>query len=514
MQLEETTTSKNKRIAKNTIFLYTRTIVTMIISLFTSRIVLQTLGVDNFGIYNIVGGVVSMLSVVTASLSGSISRFLNFALGTGNNEQVAKVFSTSLQIQIGLASIILILGETIGIWFINNELNIPPDRMFAANWVFQFCLAGLVISIIQTPFTAAIIAHEEMKYFAYISIVDVILKLVFVSLLWFISGDKLIVYSILIFGITVISFLMAYIYSKKKFKECKLLLTIEKPLLKEMGSFAGLAFLGTTSYMFTTQGVNIVVNMFFGVALNAARGIVTQVEGAILQFVNNFTTAFTPQITKSVASQNIEYMSSLVCRGAKFTMYLYFIFAIPISLEIPYILNIWLTDVPPMTSSFIRLSMIGTSVTILGQSSLQAILASGKIKLFEILISAICCLAIPLCWLFFKLGSAPQTAYIVYIGIFSVLMIIRLIFMKRIYNFDPNNFFKNVIRPTICVMLLGFIPGIICLQTLPSSFCRLILVCSTSFIWISYIIIKMGLNKNEKNIITNKLKKLIPINIF
>ena len=316
------TSDNNKRIAKNTLLLYFRMLFLMVISLFTSRITLQTLGVDNFGIYNVVGGIVAMFSIMSGSLSNAISRYITFELGKGDKKILKKVFSTAVNVQIIMAVIIAVLIEIGGVWFLNYKMNIPAGRMVAANWVLQFSIISFAVNLISIPYNAAIIAHEKMSAFAYISIYEAVMKLVVVYLIVISPFDKLIVYSFLILLISLSLRLIYGIYCKRKFEECSYMFILDKPLLKKMSGFAGWNFLGAGSFLLMTQGVNMLLNMFFGVALNAARGIATQVENVVNQFTINFGTAINPQITKSYAKGDYDYMHKLVFAGSKYSFFL------------------------------------------------------------------------------------------------------------------------------------------------------------------------------------------------
>ena len=324
------TSDNNKRIAKNTLLLYFRMLFLMVISLFTSRITLQTLGVDNFGIYNVVGGIVAMFSIMSGSLSNAISRYITFELGKGDKKILKKVFSTAINVQIIMAVIIAVLIEIGGVWFLNYKMNIPDGRMVAANWVLQFSIISFVVNLISIPYNAAIIAHEKMSAFAYISIYEAVMKLVVVYLIVISPFDKLIVYSFLILLISLSLRLIYGVYCKRKFEECSYMFILDKPLLKKMTGFAGWNFLGAGSFLLMTQGVNMLLNMFFGVALNAARGIATQVENVVNQFTTNFGTAINPQITKSYAKGDYDYMHKLVFAGSKYSFFLVVVLCLPI----------------------------------------------------------------------------------------------------------------------------------------------------------------------------------------
>ncbi|MCI9285906.1 MAG: lipopolysaccharide biosynthesis protein, partial [Muribaculaceae bacterium] len=371
--MPEAASVKNKRIAKNTLLLYVRTFFTMCVSLFTSRLTLEALGVDNFGIYNVVGGLVGMFSIISGSITGSISRYLTYGIGKGDIEKLKVLFSTSVNVLLILSGIIILLGETIGIWFLTHKLNIPENQMYAAHWVLQCSLLAFVLGLISIPYNAAIVAHEKMNVFAYMTILDVLFRLGIVYTLFVTPFDRLITYSVFLVCVGLIMRLIYGIYCTRHFAECHYERVFDKGIFKDMSSFAGWTFLGNTSYLLNTQGVNMIINVFFGVALNAARGIVTQVEGAVMTLVNNFTTAFTPQITKSYAEGNMSYVHSLVCRGTKFSIFLLLFIIVPLIIEAPVVLSLWLKEVPPYTATFLRLSLCCNALLLMGNASLTAI---------------------------------------------------------------------------------------------------------------------------------------------
>lgn len=312
----------NKRIAKNTLLLYFRMLFMMVVSLYTSRVVLNALGVEDFGIYNVVGGVVAMFSMLSGSLSAAITRFITYELGTGNQENLKKIFSSAVTIQLWLAILIIFLAEAVGVWFLNVKMNIPEIRMTAANWVFQFSVLTFAVNLISVPYNASIIAHERMSAFAYISILEAIGKLAIAFLVVVSSIDRLVFYAILMCVVALIVRLAYGFYCKRHFDECTYHFIFDKDLLKRMFGFAGWNFIGAASSILRDQGGNIIINLFAGPTVNAARGIAFQVNNAIHGFVSNFMTALNPQITKSYASGNSDYMMILICQGARLSFYM------------------------------------------------------------------------------------------------------------------------------------------------------------------------------------------------
>ena len=400
----------NKRIVKNTLLLYVRMIFTMVVSLYTSRIVLATLGIDDYGIYNVVGGVVAMFSVLSGSLSSAISRFITFELGHGDSKRMKLIFSTSIIIQIVMAFVVLLVAEIAGVWFINEKMNIPNDRLFAANWVLQCSILTFIINLISVPYNATIIAHEKMSAFAYVSILEVILKLLIVYLLYMSSYDRLIVYALLLMLVALVIRVVYGIYCKKHFAEASYSLIWDRNVFNEMLRFAGWNFLGNTSYILNTQGVNMLINLYFGVALNAARGIAVQVDGAVMSFVNNFTVALNPQITKSYASGDYQYMYKLINQGTKFSFFIMYFFIVPFVLETETILIIWLKEVPEQSAIFLRLVLFASLVSVSGNELYYGIISTGKIKNYQLMVSLVGVMVFPLTWIAYQLGARASSA--------------------------------------------------------------------------------------------------------
>lgn len=505
-----TSQSENtKRIAKNTLILYVRTLFTMLVSLYTSRVILNTLGVSDFGISNVVGGVVGMFSVISGSLSSSISRFITYELGHGDINKLKRIFSTSVNIQIGIALIIVILAECIGVWFVNHKLNIPAGRLVAANWVFQCSLLSFAIGLISVPYNACIIAHERMSVFAYMSILETILKLAIVYMLFISPYDKLISYAVLF---VVVSFIMRLIYGwycNKHFVESHYEFIYDRPLIKEMTGFAGWSFFGNTAYMFNTQGVDMLINIFLGVTLNAAKGVASQVQNAVMQFVGNFTVAINPQITKSYASGDREYMNKLVCRGARFSYFLLLIFAVPIVCEADYILYLWLKTVPEYAPIFLRLILFGTLMAILGNTMLTAIQATGNIRRYQIWITIAGCFVFPLTWIAYKLGFPPETTYIIYIIIYFLLNFIRVYIAKGLMDFPVRLYLFDVIFRVVIVSIVAFIFPLLVIRYFEPGFLRLCISCIAGLISSLLTINILGLEHVEREMIYKKVSHLL-----
>lgn len=507
--MSKTSSNNNTRIAKNSLLLYVRMLFTMAVSLFTSRVILNTLGVEDYGIYNVVGGIVTMFSVLSGSLSASISRFITFELGKGNFERLKTIFSTGVNIQIGMSVLIIAISEVVGIWFLNTKMNIPPERMLAANWVFQCAIFTFVLNLLSVPYNAAIIAHEKMSAFAYISVIEVTLKLIIVYMLLISPFDRLGTYAVLLLLVgAVIRFIYGY-YCKRHFEECTYHFVIDRPILKEMTGFAGWNFFGNGAYMLNTQGVNILMNLYFGVAVNAARGIATQVDVALKQFVNNFTTAVNPQITKSYAQGDLGYMHKLVCRSAKFSAFLMMFFAIPIILETQSILTIWLKTVPEYAAVFLQLIIISSFVdTVLANSLVTSMFATGNIKRYQVIVTIVGCLVFPFSWIAFKLGYPPKISYILYFIIYTILLGVRLYLLKDMVKLPAMMYVRDVLYRVLPIMGISFMIPMVIRFSMQEGWKRLVLLCLVSTIVTAIVEFRIGLTKDERAFIYNKVKEI------
>lgn len=503
--MESLQAKENKRIAKNTFFLYIRTILIMVVSLYTSRLVLNTLGVEDFGVYNAVGGVVAMFAVISGALSNAISRYVTYGIGQGDKERLKIVFCTSVNIQIVISIIVLILCEIGGLWFLNYKMNIPSDRLVAANWVLHCSLLTFVVNLISVPYNACIIAHEHMHAYAYISIIDALLKLIVAYLLIVSPVDKLIVYSVLLLCASLCVRLLYGFYCGRHFEESKYHLIYDKKLFKEMLGFAGWNFFTNAASILNTQGVSLLVNVYFGVALNSARGIATQAEGAIQQFVTNFTTAVNPQITKTYAQGDKQRMFYLICKGSKFAYLLMLVFSIPIMFEADCVLKLWLNIVPEHTSTFLILTFIGAMVTTLGNTGYTACLATGNIKTYAISITFVGSLVFFISWIAYYLGAPVEATYIIYIMVYIVVNVVRLYIMKGLLDFPMMMFVKEVLGkialPTIASL---FVPFII-VTTLPIGIWRTLMTVSVSVLWTAACSFIFSFTSGERKTIMNKI---------
>lgn len=498
----------NKRIAKNTLMLYVRTMLTMLITLFTSRVILQVLGVDDYGIYNVVGGFVAMFGIVSGALTSSISRFLTFELGKGDSSKLNKIFCTSINIQIGISLLIILLGEVVGLWFLNNKMNIPSDRLVAANWVLQCSLITFAINLISIPFNSAIIANERMSAFAYVSIFEVTCKLIIVYMLYLSPIDKLISYALLMVCVSLVIQSVYAIYCRRNFQECTYHWHFDRLLIKQMTGFAGWTFFTNGAMLFNTQGVNILINLFFGVSVNAARGIATQVEAAVMRFVNDFTTAINPQITKNYAAGDLAEMNKLTCRGSKFAAFLFLCLGLPLIFETPYILKLWLNVVPEHTVWMFRLSVIGTLMTLLGNTGYTVCMATGRIRNYVLIITTIGCLVFPLTWVAYSLGAPVEATYIIYILVYIGVDFARLWIMKSLTGFPPMMFIRKVFGKLILVLPFCLLLPLTITNTMAPCFHRLLITIALSEFSTISAIYFLGLDELEKEYAKGAFKKV------
>ena len=453
----------NKRIAKNTLLLYFRMLLIIIVGLYTSRVVLNTLGVSDYGIYNVVGGIVAMLAFLNSAMVAASQRFISFELGTGNIEKLKKVFCTSVSIHIALAGIIFLIAETIGLWFVNTHLNIPAERMEAANWVYQCSILTLLLTVVSVPYNSCIVAHEHMKAFAYVSIVEAILKLLIVYLLLLGNFDKLILYAILVVAVAFIIRFVYGVYCKRHFEECTYQFVFDKKLFKEMFAFAGWSVIGNLGFSFKDQGSNIILNMFFGTTVNAARGVALQVNGILSNFSNNFTMALNPQITKQYAAGDVGASVKLVYAGCRYSFYLLLLIAIPVMINIDYLLQLWLGTVPEYTSQFLMLALVAALIDVMARPLVTTLQATGRIKVFQIAICIIVLCELPLAYLILHHGGKPYyamypTIFIALIGLFTRFMILKSLIPT--YKFQYFLFFivcKNLFIGIVCLSIAWFI---------------------------------------------------------
>lgn len=505
--------SSNKRIAKNTLLLYIRMGISMLISLYTSRIVLQTLGEMNYGILNIVSGSVAMFTFLNGALSASASRYLTFELGRKNYEKLRETFTACLVVHILMALIIVILSETVGLWLLNEKLKIPESRMYAAHWVYQISLVTIVVSMIQVPYSAMIIAHERMDIYSYLSVGDIFLRLAAIYMLQLIGGDKLIIWSFILLFLTVLID-GAYIgYCVKMFDSVKLIMHKKVEIYKSLFSYAFWNIIGGLSGMLQSQGINVLLNMFYGPVLNAARGIAYQVQGALYQFSSNFMTASRPQITKLYAAGNIKEMMKLVQFSGCLAFYLNWFFTLPVLLEADFILKIWLGEFPPYTYAFTLLALLLGSVLSMKESRTSATAATGNMRDTNLFVCTILCMSFPISYIFLRLKFDPTCVIWVTMAVTIIGEIVAVFILRRYINFSIREYFLKIYGRCLMIGCLSAIIPMLCHYLLPGGLVRLVAVILVSFMSVGVTVFIFGLSKGQqttmKDFVVSKYLKVV-----
>lgn len=494
----------NKRIAKNTLLLYVRMLFIMAISLFTSRVILNTLGVEDYGIYNVVGGVVAMFGFINGSMSSATQRYITFALGKEDKNRLQKVFSTTLQIHTLIAGIIVLLGETIGLWFLYNIIQIPADRMDAAFWILQCSIMSTVIMIISVPYNADIIAHEKISAFAYISILEVILKLAIVYMLVVFPFDKLILFAFLMLAVQLLIRFCYSIYCNRHFEETKYKHVCDKDLFKEMIEFAGWSMFGNLSAVLYGQGLNILLNVFFGPVVNAARAVALQVQNAIQGFVGNFQMAINPQITKTYARGDMSDMHKLMFRSARFSFFLLFFLSLPVLFETNFILTIWLKTVPENTVTFLRITICTSLIYSLANPLIIANQATGKVKKYQAVCGTILLLILPISYVCLLLGCPAYTVFIVHFIIESVTQVARMIMLRPLIGIRLRDYFQHIYAKVLLVVAVSvFLPSLAYFN-MEDNILRFLSVGTLCVISVSASAYILGLSSNERALVKAK----------
>ena len=501
-------TPSSARLMKNTILLYFRMVLMMCINLYTSRIVLHTLGVEDYGIYNVVGGVVVMFSFLTDSMTASTQRFLTFELGADNKQRLHEVFVTSIHIHVIISLIIIVLGETIGLWFLNEKMVIPPERMTAAYWCFHLSIFTAVLDVLSYPYISAIIAHEKMKSFAYIAILDAVLKLMLVYLLLVFDYDRLILYAILYAGEKLLLRSVYNIYCLRNFEECQYRWFFDTSLFRTMASFAGWKLLGSMAYVFYTQGLNLLLNVFFGPVANAARAAAYQAQTAVGKFSANIQTAISPQITKTYASGQIDEMHQLIFKGFRLIFFILLIICLPLIVETPAVLGLWLVEVPEGSVTFLRFLLVTLLVQRCYGVLITAVSATGNIKRYQITMGTLTLTTVPIAYIVLKLGGAPWSVFAVHLIIVIITNIVVLGVILPIIKLSLRDFLRYALMRCALVTVLSLvIPFAIKLMldpSLPVSILNIILsvVCTT------LLSLTFGLEPEERCLMKNKIRGL------
>lgn len=483
----------NKLIAKNATLLYIRMFITMVISFYTSRIVLQALGVSDYGIYNVVGGTIVIIDVLVAALGGATSRFLTFALGKNDLENLKKTFSTAAWVHIGLAAAFVLVAETFGLWFINNHLVIPEGRMVAANWVYQAAVVNFAMGITQTPYNASITSHEHMTVFAYIAVINALCKLGIAAFVLFYSGDHLILYSILLMVLAILFRIYYRYYCVKHFEECHITRVFDKPLLKEMVAFSSWNMLGSIMLTFKNQGVTILINRFFGTLLNAAAGVALQVQGLLYSFTGNIKVAFNPQIIKSYAAANYDRVNELIDLGTKFTALVTTLTTIPFIFNMDFLMGIWLKEVPQGAVVICQILLFANFFNSFNTFVNTAIVASGKIKYLNITLSFFYVAVLVATYLILKFTHSYTWAYIVTLVSCPLSTVVYLVLLKRIMNtFSARAFLKKTYLPLFATALSSLALAWLISRTIGSplfSFLLIAVLCTTYVVVVAYFFV-------------------------
>ena len=502
--------SNNKRIARNTLFLYLRMILVLLVSLYTTRVVLNALGVVDYGIQNVVAGFVSMFAFLNTSMSNGIQRFYNFKIGKEGEGSTTKVYNTALLIQGLLAVVIIVLLETVGLWYLNTKMVIPAERMVMARWVYQFSVLSLVFVIMQIPYSSAIMAYERMDYYAIVSVVDVVLKLGFAIWLPHAPLDKLFVYGFYMMAISAVNFLMYYVYSKRHFKTLRFHSVYHKELFKEMLTFSGWNIFGTFAYVLKGQGLNVLLNAFFGPIVNAARGVSSMISSAIQGFSVNIAISFRPQTVQSYAEGNLSRVKNLMFSLSKLCYIMLFTLSLPVIIELSYILHLWLGEaVPDYTIPFTVLILVIMILSSLNTPLSQVVHATGNMKHYQIGTSIVICAILPVAWIVLKLGGNPNSVYYVSMAMTIINQAVCMIFLKKVFLYSIREYIKKVIGPCTVVTLLAPIMPMGLHYIMPSSFLRLIVVTITGVGGTALTSYFLVLNEYEKNMIGDFIHKLI-----
>ncbi|MBD1422506.1 MATE family efflux transporter [Sphingobacterium chuzhouense] len=498
------------RIAKNTLMLYVQMFLGMLIGLYTSRVVLNELGVEDYGLYNVVGGVVAMFGWLNTSMSGTTGRFITVALGQDHMEQLKKVFGLSLTIHILLGVLIVLLAEPVGIWFLQHKMQIPEARMEAAVWVFHCSVATAFFYILNVPYNAMIVAHERMGIFAYFSLIDLFLRLGVVLALPYFAADKLKLYAVLLLGIQILMQFIYWQYCFRNFHASRVKPAWDKEKFKEMSSFAGWSLFGDFAAILFSQGINILLNMFFGPAINAARGIAVQVQGVTLRFIGSFQTALNPQLMKSHAAKDYVYMHKLLFASSKLSFFLFLLLATPVFFEAHALLVWWLKIVPEYTVTFLRIILLISLIDCLANPLIISAKATGKIRKYQSVLGTFLLLIVPVSYFLLTLDFPPYTVFVVHFVIACVGHGIRVVLITPMIDLDVNEYIRHVIFKVLIVFVLASILPAIFYWNLPEGELRFVVMGLSVLIGIPSVVWLFGINHNERFLVMEQLKKRCP----
>lgn len=502
--------SNNKRIAKNTVFLYFRLLITVAVGLYTSRVVLATLGISDYGLYNVVGGFVALLAFINLTLTNGTQRFISYALGEGNNEKLKLVFSNALLIHVLIASIVLVLSEVIGPWFISTQMNIPEGREVASQYVYQFSVIAFIVSILQVPFMSALVAHEKMDIYAYMSIYDVVMKLLIVFFIQVVDCDKLILYAGL-FALVQISDACLYaLYCRRKYTECRIKFSYDKQLFKELVGFSSWNLVGALGCSANGQGVNILLNIFWGTIVNAARGIAFQVNGILVSFSRNFQIAANPQIIKLYADKKVEEMTNLAIQTAKYSGFLMIFLMLPFLIDIEYILKLWLGNYPELAPVFLRIILVQSLIQTLSGPPVTVTHASGMIKMPNLTSGIILLLFLPITYIALKLGASPVMVFIINVIPWFFECYFDTYYAQKYTGFSQKRFYKEVYVRVFLVLIVSFL-SVYLLNSLLcfTGFLNFAKNVFLSIIIVSLFVYTLGLRKDERIVLSRKINSIL-----
>lgn len=503
-------TSNNKRIVRNTLFLTVRMVIVLFVNLYTTRIILNTLGVEDLGIYSVVGGLVTMFTFLNTSMSNGIQRYYNFELGMHGVKGGRNVYHTAVQIQLLLGLLILVLTETIGLWYLHTQMVIPSMRVTAAHWLFQLSILSFLISIMQVPYTASIVAHERMDYYALVGIIDVTMKLLISLLVAYLPGDHLIVYGALLVIVMMLDLIAYYVYAKKEFQEIRWNKYFNKELFISMISFSGWNVLGTFASIMKEQGINMVLNVFFGPIVNAARGISYQVMGGLNGFSANISITTRPQLIKSYAQGDTERTIWLYFMSSKLCFMAILVFAIPVIIEIRYILQLWLGDaVPQYTDTFTCWVLLIAFINNLNGPTSAVVHATGKMRDYQLITSLISLSVVPLTYVAYRWGATPETAFIIAFVVTALCQIISIQILKGLVGLSISSYLKEVICPLLLVVISTFTLASIPHELLSEGILRMTAVSMVSILFGSLMFFYIGLKKTERTAAISAIRRKI-----
>ena len=494
-----------KRIAKNTVMLYFRQILIMLVSLYTVRVVLSVLGVEDYGIYNVVAGVVTMFNFLSVAMASASQRYFSFDLGKDDLEHLKASFSVTFQIYLLLALIVVFFAETLGIWFLNYKLVIPSNRVTAANWIFQASVVSFLFTLITTPYMASIIAHENMNVYAYVSIAEATLKLVIVYFLKILPYDKLIVYGLLLASVAFINTSLYRFYCHRHYAECHFRFVKDGKLFKEIVSYSSWNLFGSLAGMARNQGITILLNLYFGPIVNAARAVAAQVNGAVQSFAQNFSTALRPQIIKTYAAGKKDEMLCMLMYGTKIVFFLMLIICVPLFFEAPYLINLWLKNVPDHTIQFVRLVLIDLLIDSISFPIMSVVQATGKIKLYQVTVGGLLIMNLPVSYIFLIFGFPPETVFFVAILLSLIAMFLRIVITQHLISFNLLKPFTKLFLLFVFLAVLVSIVPFILIRWFNSSFFQFIMFVLLSVAWSGGVLLFIGLRKTERYALLNKL---------